>query len=212
METIRIAVGSKRAPKVEAVRQALEALGPLLHPKSSFEVRGFEVATGVSHTPRSRTELMAGARGRCEALMRLESEPATFLTARPHPVGASRLGATYLIGLEGGLDVVYENGHENGRRLVFLESWAFVSDVGGRGFYGRSGAILLPEALAVEVLDRGIELSHAIEAHTGMQGIRDSQGAWGVLTKNLINRQESFRIAVISAFAPFFNSELYQTP
>ena len=68
----------------------------------------------------------------------------------------------------------------------------------------------LPEALAVDVLDRGAELSHAIEAYTGMQGIRDSQGAWGVLTKNLINRQESFRIAVISAFAPFFNAGLYQ--
>jgi inosine/xanthosine triphosphatase len=197
MKTIRIAVGSKRAPKLEAVREALEALGPLLHPKSRFEVRGFDVATGVSHTPRSRTELMAGARGRCEALMNL---------------GAARQEASYFVGLEGGLDVVHEDGNEKGRRLVFLESWAFVSDAGGRGFYGRSGAILLPEALAAEVLDRGTELSHAIEAYTGMWGIRDSQGAWGILTKNLINRQESFRVAVISAFAPFFNAELYQRP
>ena len=67
METIRIAVGSKRAPKLGAVREALVALGPLLRPKSNFEVTGFEVETGVSHTPRSRTELMAGARGRCGA-------------------------------------------------------------------------------------------------------------------------------------------------
>ncbi len=193
MDTIRIAVGSKRAPKLKAVREALKALGPLLHPKSSFEVRGFEVATGVSGTPRSRTELMAGARGRCEALMRLESEP-----------------ARYFVGLEGGLDVIYENGRENGQRLVFLESWAFVSDANGKGFYGQSGAILLPEALAAEVLDRGMELSRAIEAYTGTHGIRDSQGAWGVLTKNLINRQESFRIAVISAFAPFFNADIYR--
>ena len=193
METIRIAVGSQRAPKLEAVREALEALGPLLHPKASFEVRGFEVATRVSHTPQSRIESMAGARARCEALVRLESER-----------------SIYFVGLEGGLDVIKENGHDNDRRLVFLENWAFVSDAGGRGFYGRSGAVLLPEALAVDVLDRGAELSHAIEAYTGMQGIRDSQGAWGVLTKNLINRQESFRIAVISAFAPFFNAGLYQ--
>ncbi len=190
MDTIRIAVGSKRGPKLEAVRAALESLGPLLHPKSSFQVTGFEVPSGVGHTPRSRTELMAGARGRCEAVMRLQAER-----------------AAYFVGLEGGLDVIHEN--ENGQRLVFLESWAFVSDASGRGFYGGSGAILLPEALAVEVLDRGIELSRAIEAYTGMQGIRDSQGAWGVLTKNLINRQESFRIAVVSAFAPFFNAALY---
>jgi inosine/xanthosine triphosphatase len=195
METIRIAVGSKRAPKLEAVREALVALGPLLHPKSRFEVMGFEVEAGVSHTPRSRIELMAGARGRCEALRSVAEQK-----------------AAYFVGLEGGLDVIYENGHETGRRLVFLESWAYVSDTGGRGFYGRSGAILLPEALAIEVLDRGTELSHAMEAYTGIQGVRDSQGAWGILTKNLINRQESFRIAVISAFAPFFNAVLYQRP
>ena len=79
----------------------------------------------------------------------------------------------------------------------------------GRGFYGQSGAILLPEALAAEVLDRGAELSQAIEAFTGTTGVRDSQGAWGVLTRGLIDRRESFRIAVISAFAPFFNAEMY---
>jgi non-canonical (house-cleaning) NTP pyrophosphatase len=118
--------------------------------------------------------------------------------------------AKYFVGLEGGLDVIHENGQGNSRRLVFLESWAYVSDAGGRGYYGRSGAILLPEALAVEVLDRDTELSRAIEEYTGIMGIRDSQGAWGILTKNLINRQESFRIAVISAFAPFYNAALYQ--
>ena len=193
METIRIAVGSKRAPKVEAVREALQALGPLLHPDATFEVCGFETATSVSHTPRSRTELMAGARERGEALLRLGSEK-----------------AKYFVGLEGGLDVIYENGHENGPRLVFLESWAFVCDASGKGFYGRSGAIPLPEALAIEAVDRGIELSRAIEAYTGLQGIRDSQGAWGVLTKNLIDRKESFRVAVISAFAPVINVEIYQ--
>ena len=108
METIRIAVGSKRAPKVEAVREALESLGPLLRANAAFDVAGFEVATGVSHTPLSREELMAGARGRCEAVMR-----------------ASGYGAeAYFVGLEGGLDVV----RENGRRLAFLQSWAFVAD------------------------------------------------------------------------------------
>jgi inosine/xanthosine triphosphatase len=195
METIRIAVGSKRAPKVEAVREALKLLGPLLRANATFEVSGFEVATGVSHTPQSRDELMAGARGRCEAVMR-----------------ASGYGGAeaYFVGLEGGLDVVRENGaRENGRRLAFLESWAFVADAGGRGFYGQSGAIQLPEALAAEVLDRGAELSQAIEAFTGTTDVRDSQGAWGVLTGGLIDRQEACRIAVISAFAPFFNAEMY---
>jgi inosine/xanthosine triphosphatase len=190
METIRIAVGSKRVPKLQAVREAIDVVGPLLHAGSSFEIKGFEVSTGVRHTPQSRVELMAGARGRGEALTD----------------AASDLGAGYFVGLEGGLDVI----HEDGRRLTFLESWAYVADTSGRGFYGRSGAILLPDALAAEVVDRGAELSDAIEAYTGERGVRDSQGAWGVLTKNLIDRQESFRIALISAFAPFFNAALYR--
>ena len=93
--------------------------------------------------------------------------------------------------------------------MTFLESWAMVSDGAGREAYGQAGGILLPERLAAEVLDRGVELSVAIDAFAGGQGIRDMQGAWGVLTRNLITRQEAFRIAVIHAFAPFFNAPLY---
>ena len=44
----------------------------------------------------------------------------------------------------------------------------------------------------------------------GAAGIRDAQGAWGVLSGNLVTRQESFRLAVVTAFAPFFNPKIYQ--
>ena len=49
----------------------------------------------------------------------------------------------------------------------------------------------------------------AIDAFAGGHNIRDAEGAWGILTRNLTTRQDSFRIAVINAFAPFFNRELY---
>jgi non-canonical (house-cleaning) NTP pyrophosphatase len=67
----------------------------------------------------------------------------------------------------------------------------------------------LPEALAIEVLDRGVELSVAIDRFAGEVGIRDAQGAWGVLSANLISRQEAFRVAVIAAFAPLYNAKAY---
>jgi non-canonical (house-cleaning) NTP pyrophosphatase len=70
----------------------------------------------------------------------------------------------------------------------------------------------MPVPLAAEVIDRGTELSVAIDAYAGGRGIRDAQGAWGVLTRNLITRQEAFRVAVVSAFAPFFNAQLYEEP
>jgi non-canonical (house-cleaning) NTP pyrophosphatase len=53
-------------------------------------------------------------------------------------------------------------------------------------------------------------LSAAIDRFAGGKGIRDAQGAWGVLSNNLITRQDAFRVAVVSAFAPFYNSKLYR--
>jgi non-canonical (house-cleaning) NTP pyrophosphatase len=192
MERAVVAVGSTRLPKVQAVRQALETFGGMLDPQAEFDLIGVPAASGVSHTPRSRAELMAGARGRAASLIR----------------SAKERGETwrYFVGLEGGLEVVMENG----RRWTFLESWAFVSDGLGREAYGQAGGILLPEPLAEEVLDRGTELALAIDDYAGGSGIRDAQGAWGVLTRDIIGRQEALRIAVTHAFAPFFNARLYR--
>ena len=109
------------------------------------------------------------------------------------------------MGLEGGLDVI----REGEARRVFLENWAYVTDGAGRGAFGQSGALPMPEPLAIRVVDEGVELAEAIDAFAGAQGIRDAQGAWGVLTRNLITRQDAFRTAVINAFAPFFNAAAY---
>jgi inosine/xanthosine triphosphatase len=187
-----IAVGSARKPKLAAVREALAEISGLLFrdPRLSAEVMGIEVESGVSHTPSTRVELMRGARQRAEALQSIARQR----NASWH----------YFVGLEGGLDSV----EENGQRRVFLESWAYVSD-GQRGHFGRSGALELPESLAEEVLGRGTELSIAIDSFAQQTGIRDAQGAWGVLSANKITRQEAFRVAVIAAFAPFYKAEFY---
>jgi len=191
MTKVYVAVGSTRRPKLNAVWEALTVFGPSLDPDAQFEVVGVEVASGVNHTPLSRAELMAGARHRAETLVRIAHE-------RHEPW-------KYFVGLEGGLDVV----QEGGERLVFLENWAYVTD-GARSAYGQSGSILVPAPLASRVVDEGVELAEAIDAFAGGQGIREAQGAWGVFTKNLITRQDAFRVAVINAFAPFFNAALYK--
>ena len=186
-----IAVGSNRKPKLNAVAEAVSSIGPKLGMGSSPEIMGFEVESGVRHTPLNREESMRGARQRAEALVQMARE--------------KNEAWNYFVGLEGGLDSL----EENGQRRVFLESWAFVSD-GARGYYGRSGGVELPEALAHEVLDVGTELSIAIDNFAGSAGIRDAQGAWGVLSSNLITRQEAFRVATVAAFAPFYNSRMYR--
>jgi inosine/xanthosine triphosphatase len=206
MEKTILAVDSKRGPKLNAVSEALQSFSSVLAANTQFEVVGVEVESGVGHTPASREELMLGALQRAEALMQLKRE-----NGSPWH---------YFIGLEGGLDVVHEGASTeemlrhsalkgNGHRRVFLESWAYVSD-GARGHYGRSGGIEIPEALAHEVLENGVELSVAIDRFAGAVGIRDAQGAWGVLSRNFITRQEAFRVAVIAAFAPFYNERMYR--
>jgi inosine/xanthosine triphosphatase len=98
---------------------------------------------------------------------------------------------------------------EAAKRWVFLENWAYVTDGTSVGSFGQSGAVLIPDALARTVVDDGIELSEAIDAFAGRHNIRDAEGAWGILTRNQISRQEAFRVAVINAFAPFFNRSVY---
>jgi|SRR5579859_3969900 len=191
MDKIHIAVGSTRRPKLAAVSEALESFGAVLAPGTEFAVLGFEVESGVGHTPASREELMRGARQRAESLQRLAQQ--------------RRETWQYFVGLEGGLDSV----QEEGARRVFLESWAYVSD-GSRGHYGRSGGVEIPTALAHEVLENGVELSMAIDRFAGAVGIRDAQGAWGVLSRDLITRQDAFRVAVLAAFAPFYNAKMYR--
>jgi len=188
--TWNIAVGSTRRPKLNAVIDAASVIAPLLG-EGAVNVTGYEVESGVSHTPVSREELMRGARQRSEALQA--------------QLRANGTSADFFVGVEGGLDVVTENA----LKRVFLESWAYVSD-GTDGHFGCSGSIELPEALAEQVLSCGTALSVAIDQFAGAVGIRDGQGAWGVLSCNLISRQESFRRAVEVAFAPFYNAKMYR--
>jgi Protein of unknown function DUF84 len=55
-------------------------------------------------------------------------------------------------------------------------------------------------------MTRDTELGIAIDQYAGALGIRDGEGAWGILSGGLISRQESFRLAVIAGFAPFYTS------
>lgn len=191
MKKTIVAVGTTRRPKLNAVWEALTVVGPVLDIDAQFDIAAVEVASGVRHTPLTRDEIMAGARNRGEALLRLSRE-------RNEPW-------EFFIGLEGGFDVI----QSGAARLVFLENWAYVADRSGRASFGQSGAVAVPDQLAKTVVDDGVELSEAIDAFASGRGIRDAQGTWGILTRNMITRQDAFRVAVINAFAPFFNRDAY---
>src|ERR1700739_3385150 len=90
-----IAIGSKRGPKIDAVKAALEAFSPSFSPRPEFELVAIEGQSGVRHTPASCAELMRGARQRAEALA--------------HMARKDGLPWSYFVGLEGGLDVIHES-------------------------------------------------------------------------------------------------------
>ncbi len=192
MKQLAIAVGSTRRPKLDGVKDALLELGPRLDRNAEYEVVGIEVPSGVRDTPLSRAEMMTGARNRAEHLRRIATE-------RHEPWA-------YFIGVEGGLEIV----DDRSTRLVFLENWAYVLNEEGHGSFGQSGAVAVPEPLALKVVDEGVDLAQAVDAFAGSHGIRDAQGAWGVLTRDLVTRRDAFRLAVINAFAPFYNAEAYR--
>ena len=187
-----LAIGSTRGPKVEAVRRVLAQLGERAGDIARAEVVPIDVTTGAPPMPLSLDEILDGARSR--AHLALEA------------LQAQGRSADMAIGMEGGIDL--RRADPLGRR-GFLMSWAYVTD-GRRGAHGCGGAIEVPRALLDRVVSDGIELAEAVDAFARENDVRSRQGAWGVLSGGLCDRTRSFEIALINAFAPFYNEGSYE--
>ena len=112
--------------------------------------------------------------------------------------------ADLYVGLEGGFHSISVEGEWH----TFLRGWAFVSD-GQRGSFGMSPSIEVPDRIVKDVVSGKRELGLVIDEVAGVRDVRSRQGAWGVLSRDLITRSMSFEAALIAAFAPFYNAELY---
>jgi non-canonical (house-cleaning) NTP pyrophosphatase len=183
-----IAIASKRGPKVEAVKKCFESIKQFFT-GTQIEFLSYEIDAGII-MPRSITELMEGAKKRTMLLHQ------TLQSENQH--------ADFFIGMEGGFHSIQQDGKE----IVFLQSWAYVTN-GSVGFYGSSGNVAVPEKIATEVMINKRDLSEVIDEFVKQADIRSKQGTWGILTKDLLTRQQSFEIALTAAFAPFYNSEIF---
>jgi non-canonical (house-cleaning) NTP pyrophosphatase len=47
---------------------------------------------------------------------------------------------------------------------------------------------------------------------SGRKGVRENEGAFGILTRNRITRKESFKLALVCALAPIVNRDIYAIP
>ncbi len=191
---MEIAVGSTRGPKVEAVKEAWRIFSKKIPGASDQQViiAPFDIASEVPAMPLSVEQLMRGAQGRAENLeekFKQEDNEADFY-----------------VGLEGGFNVV---DGDSSPSPVFLESWAYVSN-GQFGCFGHGGGIFVPPQISSSVIDHGIELGLVIDRFCKQTDIRSKQGAWGVLTSDILDRKQSFVIALIAAFAPFYNPNAFE--
>jgi inosine/xanthosine triphosphatase len=119
--------------------------------------------------------------------------------ARAH--GARKaVGAELGIGIEGGVVDL------DGRMRTC--AWAAVVDVDGRQGIGGSLAMSLPAAVA-QLVREGMELGHAMDRLTGEQNTKHRQGAVGILTAGLVDRQAAYEVIVTYALARFLTPELW---
>ncbi len=173
-----------------AVRASIARIAQLDQAWSEINVVARAVETNIPAMPLTDWQLMQGARERALAVR-------DVLRSR-------RLDAEIYVGLEGGFHSISIEGEWQ----TFLRGWAYATD-GKTGCFGSSPSITVPNALARKVIEGRRELGLVIDEVSGKRDVRSREGAWGVLTRDLVTRSMSFEMALIAAFAPFYNSEMY---
>jgi inosine/xanthosine triphosphatase len=184
-----IALGSDRAAKIMAVRASIARVAAIDGDWADVNVVARRVETNVPNMPLTDWQLMQGARERALAVR--------------DSLASRRLEADIYVGLEGGFHSISIEGEWH----TFLRGWAYATD-GQRGAFGAGPSIAVPADIVKRVVE-GRELGDVIVEVAGGRDIRSKQGAWGILSRDLVTRSMSFEVALIAAFAPFYNFKLY---
>ncbi len=150
-------------------------------PNDIIKVEGVSVPSGVSDQPMTDTETFQGA------LNRTRNAKALFPSAQ------------YWVGIEGGIE---DSGSD-------MEAFAWVTILSeNQSGQARTATFQLPKKIQALVRD-GIELGVADDMVFKRSNSKQSNGAVGILTKDLIDRTAYYEPAVVLALIPFINSDLY---
>ena len=145
------------------------------------EVIGLSIDSGVPEQPWGDAETRRGALNRARAAL-------------------TNTGADLGVGLEGGM-VETEMG-------LMTCAWCVIVDPGGRVGVGGGVHMLVPPSVA-QALRAGGELGPAMDELTGQHNTKQAQGAVGILTAGLSDRQLAYEQLVAMALAPFMQAEYY---
>lgn len=185
-----IALGSDRAAKIMAVRASVARVAAIDPEWADVNVVARRVETSAPAMPLTDWQLMEGARERALAVR--------------DSLRTRRLEADIYVGLEGGFHSISIGGEWH----TFLRGWAYATD-GERSAFGAAPSISVPQEIVKNVVQGRRELGAVIDEVTGARDVRSKQGAWGVLSRDLVTRSMSFELALIAAFAPFYNPKFY---
>jgi len=153
-----------------------------MFPDEEFDVSGVSAPSNVSDQPMTEEETLNGACNRVENVSLLAPN------------------ADYWVGIEGGLEQI-GSGME-------AFAWMVVKSKDGKTGKGRSASFFLPSKV-VELIKEGKELGEADDIVFGRTNSKQSNGAVGILTDDVLTRATYYEPAVILALIPFKNPELY---
>lgn len=153
-----------------------------MFPDLTINSKSVSVASEVADQPLSDEETLAGA----------ENRVSNALTAHPE--------ADFWIGIEGGVQEVA------GSLTAF--AWIVIRSSRQREGKARSGTFFLPGAVQ-ELVEQGIELGTADDMVFGSKNSKQAGGAVGLLTGQVVDRQQLYEQAVVLALIPFRNEQLY---
>lgn len=162
-------------------RRAVAAAFSKVFPDRTPEIDSVNVASGVSDQPMSDDETRRGAINRARGAQR--NSP----------------GASFWVGLEGGVEVIDEQ--------LTAFAWMAVLDDAGRLGEARTVTLPLPPAIK-QLVEQGVELGEANDRVFSTVNSKQKGGAFGLLTNGIYTRESVYTEALVVALVPLVN-ELY---
>ena len=152
-----------------------------MFPNKVFQFEGASISSDISDQPMSDKETLKGAINRSNNA-KLEC-----------------MDADYWIGIEGGVEKI------DNEMQVF--AWIYIQSKEMVG-KARTATFDLPKKI-IELIDSGMELGDADDVIFSRRNSKQKNGAVGILTKDLIDREKYYTHAIIMALIPFKNMDLY---
>ena len=182
-DAVTVVIGSTNRVKIDAAMLGLKQTSLGLR---NINVLGINVPSGVSDQPMTDAETKTGSINRARSAY---IEYANLNNCKPD----------YSVGMEGG--IMINDG--------IMECFAWISIFDGTKVgSSRTATFSLPKKI-MELVEQGHELGHADDIVFNTKNSKQKSGAVGHLTKGVIDRTAYYVPAVVLAYIPWENPELY---